>query len=209
MARRTGRSPSPARSPISSPRTPGDEWRHPERLEATFREQAELLAEAGVDLIALEMMANPALARPALAAAVATGLPVWVGCSCDRAPDGAALLAHNQPDLNLTALLEALVGGGGGLFTIMHSEVDDTGFALEQLGRHWSGPRGAYPNSGYFEMPNWQFVDLISPEAFAANARGWVAAGTQVIGGCCGIGPEHIRRLKDALPETVLRKTVS
>ncbi len=52
------------------------------RLEGSFQEQAELLAEAGVDLIALEMMGNFEQAAPAIRAAASTGLPVWVGFSC-------------------------------------------------------------------------------------------------------------------------------
>jgi S-methylmethionine-dependent homocysteine/selenocysteine methylase len=50
-------------------------------LEANYREQAELLAEAGADLIALEMIDNVERAAPAIRAALATGLPIWVGFS--------------------------------------------------------------------------------------------------------------------------------
>jgi methionine synthase I (cobalamin-dependent) len=48
-------------------------------------------------------------------------------------------------------------------------------------------------------MPNWQFIDMISPAAYAAEAQKWVADGVKVVGGCCGIGPEHIRVLKEVL----------
>jgi S-methylmethionine-dependent homocysteine/selenocysteine methylase len=48
-------------------------------------------------------------------------------------------------------------------------------------------------------MPSWQFIDMISPEDFAAEAKLWLEMGTQLIGGCCGIGPEHIRLLKERL----------
>ena len=40
----------------------------------------------------------------------------------------------------------------------------------------------------------------ITPEAYRAHAAQWVEAGATVLGGCCGVGPEHIRRLAD-LPE--------
>jgi S-methylmethionine-dependent homocysteine/selenocysteine methylase len=50
-------------------------------------------------------------------------------------------------------------------------------------------------------MPNWQFIDTVSPEAFAAEAEQWLELGAQLIGGCCGITPEHIRLLKERLPE--------
>lgn len=40
---------------------------------------------------------------------------------------------------------------------------------------------------------------MISPEGYADAAENWVAQGVQVIGGGCGIGPEHIRVLKERL----------
>ena len=46
-----------------------------QELEANYREQAELPAEDGVDLTALEMMYKVDLAAPAIRAALATGLP--------------------------------------------------------------------------------------------------------------------------------------
>ena len=50
-------------------------------------------------------------------------------------------------------------------------------------------------------MPNWQFIGMISPEDFATQAQGWLEMGVQLIGGCCGIGPEHIRLFKERLPK--------
>ena len=81
----------------------------------------------------------------------------------------------------------------------MHSPVPDTTEGLEIVKRHWKGPLGAYPESGYFVMPNWQFVEIIAPEDFVAVAREWIAGGVQIIGGCCGLGPDHIRALNEAL----------
>ena len=31
------------------------------------------------------------------------------------------------------------------------------------------------------------------------TAEGWVARGAQIVGGCCGIGPEHIRPLAERM----------
>jgi S-methylmethionine-dependent homocysteine/selenocysteine methylase len=49
-------------------------------------------------------------------------------------------------------------------------------------------------------MPNWQFIDMISAEDFVREAEGWLALGARLVGGCCGIGPEHVRLLKQRLP---------
>ena len=50
----------------------------------------------------------------------------------------------------------------------------------------------AYPDSGYFRMPEWQFENVIPPEDFRRFATQWVESGMQIIGGCCGLSPEHI-----------------
>ena len=53
----------------------------------------------------------------------------------------------------------------------------------------------AYPDSGYFKMPAWQFDAIIPPSDFRRFADEWVASGVQIIGGCCGLSPEHIQAI--------------
>ncbi len=54
----------------------------------------------------------------------------------------------------------------------------------------------AYPDSGYFKMPHWQFENVIAPQAFLDYARQWIDQGAQIVGGCCGLSPEHIAALR-------------
>ena len=61
--------------------------------------------------------------------------------------------------------------------------------------RYWKGPIGAYPESGYFRMPEWTFVDIIPPEELVERTRIWRQKGVTAFGGCCGLGPEHIHAL--------------
>src|SRR5262245_11733708 len=122
-----------------------------EQLEANYREQAELLAEAGVDLIALEMMYNLDLAALAIRAALATGLPTWVGFSCDKAEDGTLQLLDGSPlaaglRQSLTSLAHLPVSGAA--VTVMHTLTEDIAPALEIVRQHWSGPIGVYAHSG-------------------------------------------------------------
>lgn len=173
-------------------------WCAPEKLSASLREQAELLAEAGVDLIALEMCQSLARSRLAVEAALSTGLPVWLGASCKRRPEMARLGTFDAPPEDFEALAAALAGSGIAVFNVMHSPIADTALGLETVKRHWSGPLGAYPESGHFVMPNWQFVDIIAPPDLVREAQAWAAAGVQLLGGCCGLGPPHVAALKDA-----------
>lgn len=62
----------------------------------------------------------------------------------------------------------------------------------------WSGPVGVYAHSGDFIDNQWVFDGVIAPDEYTATAVGWLARGVQVIGGCCGVGPEHIRALRAA-----------
>ncbi len=176
-------------------------WQAASHLAESLREQAHLLAEAGVDLIVLEMCQSLPDSRLALEAAQSTGLPVWVGCSCRRRPGVTPLgTFDDHTDDDFEGLIAALAALGPAVMTVMHSPIADTPEGLEAVRRHWSGPLGAYPESGYFIMPNWQFVDVINPDDLVAEARRWIAQGAQLIGGCCGLGPDHIRALKAGLP---------
>lgn len=170
-----------------------------EKARANYREQAEVLAESGVDVIALEMMRDLEQTTYALEAAVGTRLPIWVGYSCKTTDEGTVVLWDG--DHTLAEALEQIPTMGASLVSIMHTLSEDTPAALREVTSRWSGPLGAYPHYGEFVMPNWQFIDTVSPEAFAAEAEQWLELGAQLIGGCCGITPEHIRLLKERLPE--------
>lgn len=172
----------------------------PEVARTNFNDQAEILAESGVDFFMLEMMRDIEYTDIALQAAKRTGLPVWIGYSTIVDEVNQVLLADGgRNPLSFEAALQALDEEATPLVSIMHTLTADIDPSLEILKRNWSGAVGVYAHSGEFIMPNWQFIDMISPRDYAAAARRWVAEGVQVIGGCCGIGPEHIRVLKETL----------
>ena len=187
-------------------------------LRASYTEQAELLARAGCDLIALEMMLShqsavdldfsPEIVECTLAA----GLPVWLGFSCKLSQDRSHLYlydgtdpvcrASEAPD-DATIFIEKLretlskkLSAAGP----MHCDMAATDVAITVLKREWRGPMIAYPNSGRFLQRRWHYDDVTDPEDFVSAAKRWVEAGVQVIGGCCGIGPAHIAALEGQLP---------
>ena len=170
-----------------------------EKARENYREQGEVLAESGVDVIMLEMMRDLEQTSYAMEAAVATGVPVWVGFSCKTTDESTVVLQDGNH--TLAEALEQIPPLGASLVSIMHTLAEDTPAALREVTSHWQGPVGAYPHSGQFIMPNWQFTNMISPEDFTRKAQGWTGMGVQLVGGCCGIGPEHIRLLKERLPK--------
>ncbi len=195
----------------------------PDEESANYRELAETLAEAGVDLLIMEMMRDLERAPRAVEAAVSTGLPVWVGVSCTQRSDGRLVgwdQAAEEPEQitdddprfaapPLDELIDRLMGIGGQVAGIMHTSIATTTPALELLSQHWDGPVMAYPETIQREGTPGQRGSAVSSTDFATAARGWVEQGVQIIGGCCGTTVEHIRTLVEQLPSEVVPRPVN
>ena len=169
-----------------------------DQLQANIEEQAAIMAAAGADLIMLEMMMDVERMLIVLAAAQKTGLPVWVGFSCAIDRKGRVRLLQGP---TLVEGLAAIKDKDVPVVNIMHTEVEDVNACLDVVQANWSGKIGVYAHSGDFVAPNWIFNDTISLEDYAAVAKTWAQRGVQLIGGCCGIGVEHLTLLKDVVSE--------
>ena len=181
-----------------------------ETLYGHFRAQAEILVEEGVDLLMLETLGSSVRTISTMVNATTDlGVPVWVSLSCVRDRDSGAVLfgieeSTEAPEAAVTygPLADAvreIMSVGGSAVLMMHSVRDVTEDAVRVLRGAWSGPVGAYPNAGYWTRPNWTFVDQVTPDEYLADARRWVEAGASIVGGCCGVGVEHIRALAEGL----------
>lgn len=173
-------------------------WYQPEAVGRAAGEQAELMAEAGADLIAIEMCEQIEFSVAVVEAVLKTGLPLWIGVSAQSCENYNHLAVFDRPELEFETLVEALAGFPAQLMNIMHTPVTDVDQACEIVRRFRDGPLGVYPESGYFTMPNWQFVDVIEPEALVKQARAWANNGVRLLGGCCGLGPLHIAAPRQA-----------
>lgn len=177
-------------------RVPDRHWK-PERIRPLYQRKVDALADAGCDLIIMEMMRDLDVSLWATEAAVATGLPVWVGIAVERDEAGkiASFANHRW---TLPDLTRGLMDTGAHAALVMHNEISTTDESLELIQSAWSGPVGAYPEAGHFEMPTWVFKD-IAPGEFTEAAIRWRVAGAAILGGCCGITPEHIEALAKTL----------
>lgn len=168
-----------------------------------FVRQAELLSEAGAELIIAEMMRDVDISDMVISAARGTGIPVWTGFSASM-NDAGTLINYESPvrddeTMPFRRMVEEVLGMGCDAAGVMHSSVHDTGPALAELGELWNGPIFAYAESGHFVPPSWKFEDIISPQDYLGYVKQWIGQGVQVVGGCCGMGPEHIRALNENL----------
>ena len=169
-----------------------------------YLRQAELLVEAGAELIIAEMMRDIDNARIVVGAARSTGIPVWTGFSAFINDDNdvtnyVSIRGLELEILSFKKMAQEVLSVGCDAAGVMHTSVHHTGPALTELNKLWGGPVFAYAESGHFIPPSWKFEDIISPQAYLGYARQWINQGVQVIGGCCGIGPEHIRVLRENL----------
>ncbi len=167
-------------------------WTRDEAM-ALFRRKAQNLKACGVDFIMMEMMRDTDYSVWSCEAAKETGLPVWIGISVERKDD--VLTGFGRSDQNIDAIAKTLAALEPDVMTIMHTSSNDTDEALATLRKYWKGPIGAYPECGYYAAPNWQFVDVIPPDALVSKSHDWQKLGATVFGGCCGIGPTHIQHL--------------
>jgi homocysteine S-methyltransferase len=161
---------------------------------ALFTMKADGLKAAGVDFIMMEMMRDTDYAVYASEAALSTGLPVWIGLSAERGENG-VLQGWGRADCAFDDIAKVLAALRPEVMCIMHTSPNDTDDAIKVLKRHWHGPIGVYPESGYFKSPDWEFVDVIAPAELVIASKRWQDLGATAFGGCCGIGPDHIAAL--------------
>jgi S-methylmethionine-dependent homocysteine/selenocysteine methylase len=169
------------------------------RLREGYEQQIALLVDGGVDMIVLEMVTDVRLGRPALEAALASGLPVWLGLSM-RIPGQDPSEYESLPDVEPEGrtIAEALLDPRLDAVTIMHTDIDDVSAALSMLRPLWSGTVGVYPHRGLWQRPHWTFLDVPDDQLVDLSA-GWVQQGATMLGGCCGLRTHHVAALRAAV----------
>jgi S-methylmethionine-dependent homocysteine/selenocysteine methylase/SAM-dependent methyltransferase len=177
----------------------------PDGLETVALLQRTLASEPP-DLLLLETLS---LLRPSLfdlvAALVESGLPLWLSFRRCRhglcgvygqhwgGPEGDAFgkAARRFEDMGVAALL---------VNCIPPDHVDGM---VSYLRDFTDLPLGVYPNLGYYTSAGWQTESEIGGDEYAEMAARWRQEGAQIVGGCCGTRPEHLRAARESLAGTV------
>ncbi|MFD8914865.1 homocysteine S-methyltransferase [Streptomyces sp. NPDC059575] len=158
-------------------------------LERFHRPRLEVLAGAGPDVLALETVPDTDEAVALLRAVRGLGVPVWLSYTVSGRYTRAG-----QP-------LEEAFGLAAGVDEVIAVGVnccapEDALYAVRTAHRVTGKPVVVYPNSG----ESWD------AEARAWDGRAtfdtalvdaWRSAGARLIGGCCRVGPEMIRRVAE------------
>ena len=166
-----------------------------ETLFDVYREQIEVLAEAGADLLVAEtMLSIDETACAVEAARSVCDLPIL--CSLTMEADGHLLLGGSAVEAVET--LQALGASAVGLnCSVGPDQLESVVRAMREVA---TVPVIAKPNAGMPVMDEHGTAHYsMTPDDFAAAMVRLVNAGACVVGGCCGTDPEYIRALKAAL----------
>lgn len=168
-----------------------------------YREQAEAMEEAGVDLFAIETIMTVPDARAALLAVKdVSDKPVIVSFTCDEK-------GRTLTGTDVQAALVIFQAMGADVFGLNCS----TGPAemLEQARRlreFLEVPLAIKPNAGLPEVRDGRTVYDCPPDEFVRLTDEFAGECAALFGGCCGTGPEHIGAVRKALDGFRLRKPV-
>ena len=174
----------------------------PDQALAMYRRIVAAQAD-GVDLFLAETLASIDEAMAAATAARESGKPVWVALTLDD--DAPRALRSGEPLADAVAAL-ADAGVDARLLNCSRPETIDAAWDAFAAA---PGACGAYAN-GFTSVtalvPGGTVDSLearrdLPPAAHAEVALSWIARGAGIVGGCCEVGPEHIRVLAAGLRE--------
>ena len=156
-----------------------------------YREQIEILAEAGADLLVAETMLGLDETVCAVEAARSVcDLPIM--CSLTMEADGHLLFGGTAVEAAET--LQAMGACAVGLNCSVGP--DQLEAVVASIRAAAQVPVIAKPNAGLPMMDERGMAHYsMGPDAFAAAMERLIAAGASIVGGCCGTDPEYIRAL--------------
>lgn len=171
-----------------------------DRMLEEYAPQVEILADY-VDIFLCETMSSAEEGRAAATAALAVAgeRPVWVSWTLQDG--GSDRLRSGE---SLAEAIAALASLGVSGYLVNCCSPESASLALPQLADRDVTVKGAYAN-GFVAIPDtWLKGDGadvlgkrtdLDPAAYARYAEEWIAAGANLVGGCCEIGPAHIAEI--------------
>ena len=165
-----------------------------DQVRATYAEQITALAEGGVDLLLVETIFDTLNAKAAIVAAreIAPELPLWLSFTAiDRSGRN---LSGQTAEAFWVSVEHARPLIAGVNCSLGATEMRPF---LEELSRVADTYVGCYPNAG---LPNAMGEHDEQPSDTSRYLRAFAEDGlVNVVGGCCGTTPEHIRQIAAAV----------
>ena len=164
------------------------------QIEAEHAELVAQLKEGGVDFILLETMITARETISGVKAAQLNGLPCAASFCCN---DALALLG-GEPLQEVVHAIEPFKPLFIGVNCV---SIEIATATVKHLRELTTLPISVYAQGDGLadKDQGWKMVDEHHLQAYLRAAPQWLAAGAQIIGGCCGTTPAYIRALRQLL----------
>lgn len=162
-----------------------------EELYEAYREQAQVLVQAGADLIVAETLMALREAELALGAVRSVSDIPFVATMTVQA-NGRSWFGGSAGEL-VQKMTEQGADAAGVNCSVGPDQLEDV---VRSMTEHAGIPVVVKPNAGMPTMVNGQAQYDMRPEDFVRAMKKLVRMGASVIGGCCGTTPEFIRMLR-------------
>lgn len=161
-----------------------------------FMEQVKALCDGGVDLIMIETFADlDEMKEAALAAKNVTCLPVI--CQMTYGQEGKTFAGIDP----FSVVKELSKMGVDVIGTNCGRGPQDVLGVIKKMASISNIKLSAQPNAGLPRFMDGKFIYPSAPEYFGIYAKRLVDAGANIVGGCCGTTPEHIKAIADAVKD--------
>jgi 5-methyltetrahydrofolate--homocysteine methyltransferase len=170
----------------------------PDDVRESFRRQIGALVEAGVDVVCIETMTDLAEAVLAIEAAraISADIPIMATMTFDATPRG----FYTIMGVDVPSAAAGLLGAGADLVGSNCGNGIENMIAIARKYRACTdAPMLIQSNAGLPQLVDGEVVYSETPEFMSERAIELQALNVQVIGGCCGTTPEHIRAIREAL----------
>ena len=166
----------------------------PDDVRESFRRQVGALVEAGVDVVCIETMTDLTEAVLAIEATrvISPDIPIMATMTFDATPRGFYTIMGVDVPSAAAGLLAAganLVGSNCG------NGIENMISIAREYRACTDAPMLIQSNAGLPQLVDGEVVYGETPEFIAERAIELRDLGVQVIGGCCGTTPEHIREI--------------
>ncbi|MBI1846617.1 MAG: homocysteine S-methyltransferase family protein [Candidatus Rokubacteria bacterium] len=166
----------------------------------TFREQAQAMAEAGVDLFAVETMMFPQEAVAAVRACKAVAdLPVMATMffQYEEPPNDRDRTMWGESPAEVA---KNLLAAGADVVGMNCGRGPDRAIAIiREMRQVTEAPLVAYPNAGLPITTGDSVTYELGPEEMARDYPALLDAGASIVGACCGSDPRHVRRIAEVV----------
>ncbi|MGA2297672.1 MAG: bifunctional homocysteine S-methyltransferase/methylenetetrahydrofolate reductase [FCB group bacterium] len=165
-----------------------------EEAKELFKEQIKALLAGGIDLLIFETFIYlNELQQGVKAARELTDIPIIAQMTID---EDTTSLTGAEPEI----MIKELESTGADIIGINCTVGPQVMLNwLEKVRKLTSLPISIMPNAGKPKNIDGRNIYLASPEYLGEYAKHFIQSGANIIGGCCGTGPEHIKRMRSTI----------